>query len=290
MSTSPVTFVSLAAEIQQRFGTAAAEVSVIDRLQLTQFAASGAFAAWPLGALLRALHKSLAALDVGQPGSVFVNHFDVASRAWEPVLSTTAQIAPYAEQSSTPLRRLALDLGLHTGAIGNVGKDLEPLLQMLGQLLTDRDKMLKHAEAQAHVRTLYGQAAEFANRARMLQEISNSGRAVRSALTALIDSQKAVLATLQGPLPEAWPHWHTLVSHFVGVMGERPSNARHHPAIPEMHKRLVSLVTRAINEAEEAEALRQKAREQLLTLQKQLNMCKGWSPGVSAPSPSAPHS
>jgi hypothetical protein len=279
MSTSPVTFVSLAAELQQRFALAAGEVQVIDRLQIPQYVASGAFAPWPLGELLRALHAALEALDV--------RDFEQASRSWEKVQGLVAQIAPFAEQAATPVRRLALDLALHTGAIGNVGKDLEPLLQMLGQLLLERDKMLKHAEAQAHVRTLFGQAAEFAKRANLLQEIATSGRTIRASLTALLDAQKAVLATVQGPMSDPWPAWHKLVTHFAETMRERPALARHHPAVPETQKRLVALVTKAINEAEEAEALRRRAKDQLLALQRHVTLVKTW---VIAPWPSAPNS
>jgi hypothetical protein len=287
MTSSPVTFVSLSTELQQRFSLAAGEVQVIDALQVQQYATSNAFTPWPLPDVLRTLHAALEALDPAEPGPLFARHFDQVMRAWGDVHGMAAQAAPFAERTATPLRRLALDLALHTGAIGNIGKDLEPLLQMMGELLIDRDKMLKHREAQSHLRTLFAQAQEFAKRSQLLQELAGSGRNVRASLTALLDAQKAALVTIQGPLAEPWAAWQPLVQHYVESMRERPTLARHHPAVPETRRRLLALAAEALGQAEEAERLRQQAKEHMLALQRQVNLCKGW---ISAPAPSAPGS
>ncbi|MBC5764004.1 hypothetical protein [Ramlibacter albus] len=279
MSTPTVTFVSLAAELQQRFALAAGEVHVLERLQVAQFVSSGVFEPWPAPDLLRHLHASLEALDVEKPGAGFVNHFAQATRCRDLLQAMATQAGPYAEQAATPLRRLALDIGMHTGVIGNVARDVDPMLQTLGQLLSDRDKMLRHAQAQAHVRSLFTQAADYVKRTQLLKELAESGRNSRASLTALIDAQKALLATVQGGIAEAWAAWQPPVAQFAAMMSEHPSNARYHPSVPGLQKRLLELLVKAIEDADAAEVLRNRAKEQLVAVQRQVSVAKGWVSG-----------
>lgn len=276
MTAPPVTFVSLAAELQQRLAQAAGELQQIDNMQMAQAAAAGPLAPVPLTARLVALGQALRALDVTRANAGFLAGFEACVREWNLANRVAEHMAPMVEQSATPLRRFALDLALHTGAIGNIGRDLEPLLQTLGQLLADRQKMLKHAEAQDHLRELFGQASEYAKRTRLLVDLSAGGGNLRTAVTSLLDAQKALVATLSRALPEAWAPWHQFALHFAQSIAERPSSARHHPSLPELHQRLVTLVDAATRQAEDVEKAKERAREQLLTIQKQVQAAKAW--------------
>lgn len=275
MSTTPVTFVSLAAELQQRFALATAELEKIDALQAGKVSGAGPLAPMPLVNRLLNFQQVLQPLDF-KPGPKFIQGFGACVREWDVVNRVAEHMAPIMEQGATPLRRFALDLALYTGAIGNIGKDVEPLLQMLGQLLSERDKMLKHKQAQDHVRTLFGQASEYAKRARLLTDLATAGGTLRATVTSLLDAQKALVAIIIKPLPDTWAHWHQFGEHYIETIRERPASARHHPALPELNAKLLSLVDQAIRHAEEAEKLKEKAREQLITVQKQVEACKGW--------------